>query len=87
MFLVYINDINENVTSSVRLFADDCIIFKTITSPQDSERLQDDLHTIWEWTQKWQMKTNVDKCAVLRCTHSLNPIQYTYALSNSIVSV
>ena len=25
MFLVYINDINEGVTSSVRLFADDCV--------------------------------------------------------------
>ena len=32
MFLVYINDINENITSSVRLFADDCVIYKSITS-------------------------------------------------------
>ena len=29
MFLVYINDINENITSSVRLFADDCVIYKS----------------------------------------------------------
>jgi len=52
-----------------------------ITSPQDPEQLQEDLHKICEWTQKWQMKINVDKCTVLRCTHSLNPIQYTYTLS------
>ena len=26
MFLVYINDINENITLSVQLFADDCTI-------------------------------------------------------------
>ena len=31
MFLVYINDINENITSSVRLFADDCIIYMRFT--------------------------------------------------------
>ena len=33
MFLVYINDINEAVTSSVRLFADDCVIYKLIKTP------------------------------------------------------
>jgi len=84
MFLVYINDINENITSSVCLFADDCVIYKTITSPQDPEQLQEGLHKICEWTQRWQMKINVDKCAVLS---SLNPIQYTYTLSNCSLSL
>ena len=27
MFLLYINDINNNVSYSLRLFADDCIIY------------------------------------------------------------
>ena len=34
----------------------------------------------YEWTNKWQMKLNVDKCAVLRCTRSQTPIQYVYTL-------
>jgi len=80
MFLVYINDINENITSSVRLFANDCIIYKTIISPQDSEQLQEDLHKICECMDSEM--ADVDKCAVLRCTRSLNPIQYIYILSN-----
>ena len=50
MLLVYINDINENITSSVRLFTDDCVIYKTVTTPQDSKQLQEDLHKICEWT-------------------------------------
>ena len=37
-FLVYINDINEGVTSSIRLFADDCVIYKLIKTPQDAEQ-------------------------------------------------
>ena len=53
MFLVYINDINENITSSVRLFADDCVIYKSITSLEDAEQLQEDLCKICEWTNKW----------------------------------
>ena len=61
MFLVYINDINENITSSVQLFADDCVIYKSITSLEDAEQLQEDLCKICEWTNKCQMKLNIDK--------------------------
>ena len=53
MFLVYINDINENITSSVRLFADDCVIYKSITTLEDAKQLQEDLCKICEWTNKW----------------------------------
>ena len=55
------------------LFADDCVIYKSITSLEDAEQLQEDLYKICEWTNKWQMKLNIDKCAVLRCTHSRFP--------------
>ena len=40
MFLLYINDINNNVSSSLRLFVDDCIIYRTIKSEQDHLQLQ-----------------------------------------------
>ena len=56
MFLVYINDINENITSLVQLFAYDCIIYKPITTLQDAKQLQEDLYKVCEWTNKWQMK-------------------------------
>ena len=81
MFHVYINDINENITSSVRLFADDCVIYKPITTPQDAEQLQEDLQKLNEWTKLWQIKINVDKCAVLWYTRSLTPLQHAYSLS------
>ena len=49
MFLVYINDINENIRSSVWLFADDCVIYKPIRTLQDAEDLQ-----ICDWICKNQ---------------------------------
>ena len=61
MFLVYINDINESITSSIRLFADDCVVYNTISKLQDAEQLQNDLKNICTWSEKWQMKLNVDK--------------------------
>ena len=46
MFLVYINDINESILSSIRLFADDCVVYNTISTPRDAEQLQDDLNMV-----------------------------------------
>jgi len=34
MFLVYINDINENITYSIWFFANHCIVYRTITTSQ-----------------------------------------------------
>ena len=75
MFLVYINDINESISSSIRLFADDCVVYNTISTPRDAEQLQGDLNHIYAWSEKWQMKLNTDKRVLLRCTRSLTPIQ------------
>ena len=54
---------------------------------QNSKQLQEDLHQICQWTSKWQMKINVDKCAVLHCTRSLTPIQYAYQLLGHFLNV
>ena len=78
MFLVYIN---ESISSSNRLFTDDCVVYNTIPTPCDAEQLQGDLNHICAWSEKWQMKLNADKCVLLRCTRSLTPIQYTYTLN------
>ena len=43
MFLLYINDIDTNISSTIRLFADDCIVYRTINSMDDQHRLQKDL--------------------------------------------
>ena len=76
MFLLYINDIDENISSTVWLFADDYVMYRIIDSLEDSLCLQRDLSTILNWTKKWQMQLNIDKCVVLRCTRSTSPINY-----------
>jgi len=34
---------------SIRLFADDCIIYRKITNKNDIEKIQKDLDTLGEW--------------------------------------
>ena len=78
LFLIYINDLPSRATSSVRLFADDCLLYKVIKGHQDAERLQADLNQFQEWEKDWQMLFNPDKCEHIRITNKRNIIQTSY---------
>ena len=80
LFLLYINDLPENVQSQVCLFADDIAVYLTMQGPNDSERLQSDLNVLQEWGEKWDMEFNPSKCQVLHITRSCNPIRYNYTM-------
>ena len=43
LFLLYINDLPDNLSTSVRLFADDCILYTPIRTQNYSSLLQNDL--------------------------------------------
>ena len=64
------NDIRAKVSSFLRLFTDDCVLYRTVTSLEDSKQLQYDLDSILEWSQIWQMNFNIRKCTVLQCYRS-----------------
>ena len=66
LFLLYINDITHQLDSRVRLFADDCLIYREIQSPDDHRILQQDLDRLTEWSHQWQMSFNTAKCYVMR---------------------
>ena len=59
LLLLYINDINENIQSSIRLFADDSIIYRKINSNIDHQLLQTDLIQLGEKWYKEQMANAV----------------------------
>ena len=65
MFLCHINDLPDCVNSSVRLFADDCLLYRTIKKEEDHLTLQADLKHLEEWANKWGMRFNTKKCYVL----------------------
>ena len=69
LFLVHINDLPECVTSSVRLFADDCLLYRKVKSSKDQEILQEDLKKLEIWASNWGMKFNAKKCYILSITN------------------
>ena len=66
LFLCYINDLPSSVSSDVRLFADDCLLYRPIKSKDDQKKLQEDLTKLERWADIWGMKFNPSKCSVLR---------------------
>ena len=70
LFLVYINDLPDDVVSRVRLFADDTAIYLTLENKSDSDKLQRDLDRLQTWEARWDMEFNPSKCQVVRVTSS-----------------
>ena len=68
LFLIFINDLLDNIRSSVWLFPDDCVLYRNIHSLQDCLILQEDLTSLGQWEADWQRKFNVAKCHSMRVT-------------------
>ena len=75
LFLFYINDIPDNITSTVRFFADNTIMYIALKPKTNTAALQEDLNTLDKWGKKWKMKFNLEKCHVTR-NKTINKTQY-----------
>ena len=61
-FLVYINDTCSNLSSNVKLFADDISLFSIVNDANKSfENLSNDLFIISNWAYQWKMSFNPDR--------------------------
>ena len=81
LFVIFINDLPDDVTCTAKIFADDTKLFHGISSPDDCLQLQGDLNRLVEWSQKWQMGFNETKCNVLHLG-STNQC-YEYSMKNT----
>ena len=85
LFLIYINDIAANINSTIRMFADDCLVYRTITDTEDHLSLQQDLNTLVKWSNSWQMKFNVAKCSIIHVTQNRSKISHNYTMNDEIL--
>ena len=82
LFLVHINDLPDCVSSRVRLFADDCLVYREISSRDDQLTLQRDLKCLEDWALDWGMKFNPSKCTILSIHRSASSQLNFYLLCN-----
>ena len=85
LFLIFINDIVQDLHCTVRLYADDILIYHTIHTLEDCILLQQYLSSLQVWATKWQMEFNSSKCVHLTISNKHHPIKYNYYISNHLL--
>ena len=68
LFIIYINDLTDNLSSNTYLFADDTKMAKAINKTSktvDIDILQNDIDSAFNWTDTWLMQLNSAKCKVM----------------------
>ena len=82
--LFLINDLADNIRSSIRLFADDGVLYRNIHSLQDCLILQEELASLGQREADWQIKFNVAKWHSMRVTWHQHhkQILFDYSLHN-----
>ena len=85
LFLVYINDLPKSVKNSIRLFADDTKIYRTVTTDSDCLSLQKDIDSIEEWASKWQIKFHPKKCKTMRIGDKYPKYNYTMTAEDGTI--
>ena len=66
-------------------FADDTAIYLAISSEGKSITLQNDLHILEKWEQRWDMSFYPSNCQVLHITRAKYPIQTKYILHDTVL--
>ena len=85
LFLVYINDLSEYVSSTAHLFADDTVMYLTIHSEEQCAQLQVDLDMLQVWEEDWLMEFNPEKCEILRISRKKTVTSYDYTLHGKVL--
>ena len=65
IFLLYINDIADDLNATCHLFADDCLLYKCYSEFQETNSLQKDLNKLEIWSNRWLLEFNPPKCKVM----------------------
>jgi len=65
--------------STIRHFADDCVIYRKIINNADMETIQKDLDRLGEWAVENVMKINPSKSKAIRFTRARvkDPLNYS----------
>jgi hypothetical protein len=85
LFLAHVNDIWRNMASTIRLFADDCIIYRKITKNEDIEILQKVLDRLGEWAVVNAMRINPRESKAVRFTRARSKGPLNYSLKDTLI--
>ena len=84
LFVYYINDLSKVVDCNIKIFADDTKAYAHVSSLEMKDKLQKSIDSMMEWTQKWLLRFNSEKCHLLHLGKN-NP-NYDYYMNDGAVN-
>ena len=84
LFVIYINDLPNKITSDIYLFADYTKVFRTNKTNDDQCILQEDLYELTAWSTKWLLTFHTDKCKIMQLGNALEE-QFKYTLHDGTI--
>ena len=88
LFLLYVNDLPKSVKNSLlMLFADDAKCSKKVSKPDHCVDLQRDLDSLGNWSREWKLVFKAPKCVHLRFCRRDPPIESSYTIGDTQVSI
>ena len=80
LFVIFINDIDSTVVSSLVKFADDTKTLRQVPEVEYAFTLHEDFHSMYKWSRNWQLLLNFTKC---KCLHiGYNNPNYDYFMGD-----
>ena len=86
LFLLYINDITKHIQSTKRHLTDVSIVCREIKNTCDHALLQQDLISLCEWAETWQLKFNVSRCNHLGVTNKVVSFSHNYLMNGIVIA-
>lgn len=86
LFIIYINDLPSLTQSVCKLFADDSKVYQAIRKPSDQITLQEDIFKLCNWSNRWLLRFNVQKCKIITFGNSLHSYRYRMFDKNDNIS-
>ena len=72
LFIIYINDLLENINCNIKQYADDTKLYTTIKEIDAVVQFKHDLDSVAEWSNVWQLLFNFSKCKHLQVGNTLS---------------
>ena len=85
LFLIYINDLPDEVRSQVRVLADDTALYLTMESEDEGSALKNDLDILTVWETRLDMDFKPSKCQVVHVSGSKRPVKRDYKLHGQVL--
>jgi hypothetical protein len=86
LFLLYIDDLIQEVDIGIRLYADDATLYtEYVNADTATEKMNGNLEAVMTWAEKWKVLFNPDKTVSMNFSRKRQPSQPNVIMANTPV--